>query len=189
MQQRPILYVSNITNLGDARYCAGMGVDLLGFDADPSSHDYVSPALYQEIMGWVSGPGRVIQIASPETALAGYDPEYLHVIRVTDAGDSELPFILEMTFQASPKDGHFRMSRNPSYLLLTDLPGNANHVRQTLQNFPKEIKVLVSVPENVKADDWYQETGAQGLYLKGSREISPGINDYGRLAEVLERFD
>ncbi|MBS1543869.1 MAG: hypothetical protein JST14_09565 [Bacteroidetes bacterium] len=189
MQQRPILYVSNITNLGDARYCAGMGVDLLGFVADPSSHDYVSPALYQEIMGWVSGPGRVIQIASSETALAGYDPEYLHVIRVTDAGQSELPFMLEMPFQASPKDGHFRMSRKPSYLLLTDLPGDATLVHQTLQNFPKEIRILISVPDGVEADDWYLKTGAHGLYLKGSREISPGINDYGRLAEVLEKFD
>jgi phosphoribosylanthranilate isomerase len=39
----------NITNLSDARYCAGMGVDWLGFPAD-----VVNPDTFKEITNWVT---------------------------------------------------------------------------------------------------------------------------------------
>src|SRR5882762_4050125 len=43
--------VGQVTNLSEARYCAGMGVDFLSF---PISS--VDPKTYQEITGWVAGP-------------------------------------------------------------------------------------------------------------------------------------
>jgi phosphoribosylanthranilate isomerase len=48
---------ANITNLSDARYCAGMGVEWIGF---PSQD--VSPAMFAEITGWLSGPQWVIEL-------------------------------------------------------------------------------------------------------------------------------
>src|SRR5215831_10500514 len=43
--------VGQVTNLSEARYCAGMGVDFLSF---PISS--IDPKTYQEITGWVVGP-------------------------------------------------------------------------------------------------------------------------------------
>ena len=67
MQPSPIVYVSRITNLSDARYCAGMGAELLGYVIDPSHPDYVSPENYQQMVGWISGPARVLEIVSSES--------------------------------------------------------------------------------------------------------------------------
>ena len=62
---------ANITNLSDARYCAGMGVDWIGF---PLSQ--VNPTVFSEITGWLSGPQWVVEfqthfaasLASAQTA-------------------------------------------------------------------------------------------------------------------------
>src|SRR5882672_2338725 len=51
--------VSNVTNLSEARYCAGMGVDFLSF---PISS--IDPKTYQEITGWVAGPKFGIEVSS-----------------------------------------------------------------------------------------------------------------------------
>ncbi len=55
----PKVKVSGITRLEDARLCAGMGADHLGFDQDPASPRYVAPAVAREIVGWVEGPAPV----------------------------------------------------------------------------------------------------------------------------------
>ena len=47
--------ISSVSNLSDARYCSGMGVDLLGFGLNPAKEDAVSPELFLEISNWVSG--------------------------------------------------------------------------------------------------------------------------------------
>ena len=58
--------VGNITNLSDARYCAGMGVDMLGFPV--SGTNGLSLEKFKEINGWVTGPELVLEIDSPENA-------------------------------------------------------------------------------------------------------------------------
>lgn len=59
--------VGNITNLSDARYCAGMGVDWLGFPIES-----VNPKTFAEITSWVTGPQFMIELK------AGTVPESLY---------------------------------------------------------------------------------------------------------------
>ncbi|MFM1835376.1 MAG: hypothetical protein RJA04_63, partial [Bacteroidota bacterium] len=47
---KTLVKVSAITNLSDARYCAGMGVDLLGFPLGKISIDQ-----FTEIRNWLAG--------------------------------------------------------------------------------------------------------------------------------------
>ena len=55
MALKTFVKISNVTNLSDARYCAGMGVDLIGFSIDPDSDFYVSPEKAVEIAEWLAG--------------------------------------------------------------------------------------------------------------------------------------
>ncbi len=48
--------VDGITTLEDARFCAAVGVDYLGFEQDVTSARYVMPAQAREIVDWVVGP-------------------------------------------------------------------------------------------------------------------------------------
>ena len=52
----PKLKVCGITELEDARYCAGAGVDYLGFVQHAESPRHVTPARAAEIIEWVHGP-------------------------------------------------------------------------------------------------------------------------------------
>lgn len=49
------IFIPSITNLNDARYCAAMGVDTLGFCFDSSHKNYVEMPLFDAIRGWLSG--------------------------------------------------------------------------------------------------------------------------------------
>ena len=59
--------ISAVTNLSDARYCAGMGVEWIGF-----SMDTVPAEKYGEIRGWLAGVQVVGETDAPdaETVLA-----------------------------------------------------------------------------------------------------------------------
>lgn len=54
MPLKTLVKVGKITNLSDARYCAGMNVDMLGFVTVESRENYLPVKDYQDIRGWVS---------------------------------------------------------------------------------------------------------------------------------------
>ena len=58
--------VGQITNLQVARYCAGMGVQMLGFTATPVHPSYISPETYLQIREWVTGPLMVLELFEGE---------------------------------------------------------------------------------------------------------------------------
>ena len=55
MALKTFVKISAVNNLSDARYCAGMGVDMLGFALEATNPDFIAPEKYTEIIGWLSG--------------------------------------------------------------------------------------------------------------------------------------
>lgn len=53
---KPKLKVSGITDLQDGRYCAAVGINLLGFPMDRHLEGHLTPEEVKEIAGWLSGP-------------------------------------------------------------------------------------------------------------------------------------
>jgi hypothetical protein len=56
---RPILQISGIRDLHDARYCAAVGIGLLGFNFSRHRERQISAAAVGEILSWVNGPEAV----------------------------------------------------------------------------------------------------------------------------------
>lgn len=195
MLQKPIVYVSRITNLSDARYCAGMGVDMLGYIVDPHHEDYVSPARYQEMIGWISGPERVLEITTSKLDLhqlaSEYLPDALHIpLTIINAYESlELPLILEIPFADWPtyrtKIQHFLPT--VSHILITGLPKDATlKPSDNANNHP----ILLALDLDLgPLAPLLQKTKAQGFSLRGSRELTPGLKDYEHLSRVLEELE
>ena len=48
--------ICGITQLEDARYCAGAGADYLGFIQHAASPRFVDPSVAKEIVSWIHGP-------------------------------------------------------------------------------------------------------------------------------------
>lgn len=51
-----LIAISSINDLQDARYCAAMNVDLIGFSLDQDAPNAISPQKVREIAAWLSGP-------------------------------------------------------------------------------------------------------------------------------------
>src|SRR6516162_4980549 len=67
--------VGSVTNLSEARYCAGMGVDFLSFPIAS-----IDPKTYREITGWVAGPKFGIEVAKSDLEkMSEYDADFIHV--------------------------------------------------------------------------------------------------------------
>ncbi len=188
MPSKPITYVKRVTNLSDARYCAGMGVDMLGYVIDPDHADYVSPKLYQEMSGWVAGPRRVIELVAPATDLPHlmeYSPELLHIhfTLIDSENIPVLPLILECDF-ASCESALRKVSvlgLRTEYLLITGLSGQA---------FSTDFHpMLIDLAGMASGMELLKQYHADGLALAGSHEQAPGLKDYDHLAQVLEDID
>ncbi len=59
MSLRTFVKIGSVNNLSDARYCAGMAVDLIGFNIDPETEGSVTPSFFREITEWIAGVGFV----------------------------------------------------------------------------------------------------------------------------------
>jgi phosphoribosylanthranilate isomerase len=194
MSQKPLIYVSRITNLSDARYCAGMGADMLGFSVDPSNPDYVNPIAYQEMVGWIVGPKRVIEItlSQPvelEKIIDQYKPELLHVT-YSDIKSyaSDLPAVLEISFKdwLAHGDKLHLHGINIEYVLLTEFPEGVTQEEIVKGPYP----VLLAIDKDT-SDVTYMldKTGGSGFALQGTREDAPGLKDYDHLSRILEELD
>ena len=66
----------NVTNLSDARYAAGMGVDYIGFSINPVSNNYVTAGDVETITNWLSGVSLIGDIGSSLPDDLNYKVDY-----------------------------------------------------------------------------------------------------------------
>src|SRR5690349_969235 len=107
MALKTLVKVGKISNLSDARYCAGMNVDLLGFRVVTGQDHYVSPELFKEIRGWFTGPAIVAEAYGIQknedlpAIIQQYLPDYIE-LAIPDLLKLHSPsstYILSTTFE------------------------------------------------------------------------------------------
>jgi phosphoribosylanthranilate isomerase len=118
--------VSEITNLSDARYCAGMGVELLGFCMDETSPEYVSPEKFEEIKSWVAG----VQLVG-ETQSADYQviKQFLEVYKIDFLQISEPKFIPEITNFGKP--------------IILNIDFDSAYLKENLEKYSKYVEIFL----------------------------------------------
>lgn len=181
MPLKTFVKVGSITSLSEARYCAGMGVDLLGFRVVPGENHYVAPATFQEIRGWVAGPQIVAEIygmtspAALEAVLTNYKPDYLEFgpAELQLLGEPPIPFILS---DVEPIN-ELALTCKPAFLL----------VKELIPNSPYRCLLEVQAYDQVQRVS--KVPGFSGIALKGSPEIRPGLQNYDEIADILEKLE
>ena len=193
MALKHFVKVGGVNNLSDARYCAGMEVNLLGFDFNPASNNYTSPEKFKEIAEWISGVqfvGEFHDLSSEQikNELDKYTVEYIEISNV-DALDD----IAEMHDNIILTVDIHRLATIPQGLPVQyiAIAGNEMELNDELKLQIREVtsqyKVLLGVgvtSENVESI--ISDTGSYGVDLQGGNEIRPGYKDYDELADVLE---
>lgn len=203
MALQTFVKLNNITNLTDARYGAGMYVNLLGFDLDSQSANYISPAQFGEITGWVSGVELVGEFAKESSqdmletlkkypaiswvessnlleldALIGSSYSLIYRIPL-----DELDYLKKETIQFIAESGiYLHVISDQSELTASQLA--------EIKALSATCKVLLGVgitEENVL--DLLDDTGIYGISLTGGEEIKPGLKDMNELADILEKLE
>lgn len=186
-----IVKVGNITNLSDARYCAGMGVDMLGFCVVENRPGYVSPAAFQEFRGWFAGPSIVAE------AYGIADANTMHGIMQNYLPDFIELSVDELPFMDIPSIALMVAIRNmPVYQFLEKLTAVHTQVAYVLaeENMPASyIEELagyypVLLRLNGPLNRQHLTLPIKGFALAGGTEEKPGLKSYDSLADVLEQL-
>lgn len=188
------VYVRSVTNLSDARYCAGMGVDLLGFCLDESQLDYVSAELVQGILGWTAGVKWVAEFGANiafnhiAAVVNELKPDFISVPFRTDVLDLNVPIIFKMDVSTDlkvyPPVGSYLLLENST---LAQSLYYSNFLTKELTEMYQLIIGAGVTPQNV--DEIFQVYKPYAIALKGGTEIAPGLKNFDHLAEILEAIE
>ncbi len=195
MSLKTLVKVSNITNLSDARYCAGMGVEMIGFVMDKFSADYTSPEKMKEIKSWVAGIQIVgeTQSADYEEVKAFVEAYEIDVLQISEAGllpqiaDLGKPIILKLEFESAYLEDYLERYSQFVEFFLVDGGDFSDFARYTLKEYSFNYPIVLDfgiTAENV--NELLEEMQIKGIALKGSNEIRPGYKDYDELSDILE---
>ena len=165
--------VGRVTNLSEARYCAGMGVDLLGF---PVGEDGLKPEQYRQLIEWVSGPEFVLEAHHSSSSDLKYITDNYpgHYIEINS---SQLDWVTNT-------DLNFILAVKPGEAV----PGNENIKFVEVLNWNGE-KIKSHSPLLLNTVDVEKALSLNaGIALVGSEEERPGIKDY-QLNDILESLE
>lgn len=194
--------ISGVNHLTDARYCAGMHVDMLGFCLEETSPRFLSPDLFRDITGWISGIDLVAEFSTSNTstiqeALKLY-PGITHV--ECEELESLLPLRgknLGLIYKTSidrlmHQQELFEKLKDQNITL--HFTSQYNILNIDYQNFILNASSYSSIylgfgikAENAKRLS--QMPGVKGLVLDAGDEIKPGLRDFEQLADILESLE
>lgn len=176
--------VNGISNLSDARYCAGMFVDFLCFELNSDHPDFIPVEKMVEIKNWVSGPkigGRIStwpeELTKEQWSDLGLDFMIIDDANLTNASKS---IVGELFFEVSDKKPDLDLADFEHVLLSNDtLIGTVEH--------PSLFVGGKTDLDNL--DQRVEDAGIKGLALKGNHEDKPGESKYEDLMDVLEALE
>lgn len=205
MALKTIVKVSHVTNLSDARYCAGMGVDMIGYNLDENHPKFIDLARMREISNWISGIHSVGEFSGDNIYNMNYLSEQLNldVIQLNHPVNPQLlsglkkPAIqkLNITAEDIPELNQlvkkYADGEKASFILLdSDSLHSVHGLEQKLSEVCSEYRILLGF--GVKKEDLdiiLNKIVPAGIELKGGEEIKPGLKDYEHLSEILELLE
>jgi phosphoribosylanthranilate isomerase len=194
MALKTLVKVGKISNLSDARYCAGMSVDMLGFSVINGRENYVSPELFKEMRGWFTGPSIVAEIYGIEKHedLAAIFQAYLPDLVEGSFSDIKklhsafASYILSTTYEeVKAHEDELGIYRTQiAYLIIPE-----STPMDQIETLSREYKLLLRIDSMNPEDSKLHNTHIKGIALQGSSEDKPGLKNYDALASVLEKLE
>jgi len=205
MALKTLTLVSKINNLSDARYCAGMGVDIISFVLTQGQEGYIAPAALNDIAGWVAG----VQIAgefydSPAEEInelaetCNLSQALLTATYLLDELTSiNIPVIQQLTIKKDTIEEEFIRYLQvykvhvDSFLIVSD---DFKTIDDTIIPFLKDItsQFRIILGFGLNKDNILsviEQVNPTGIALKGGQEIKPGLKSFDDLADVLELLE
>ena len=186
--------ISAVNNLSDARYVAGMGVDMMGFQVESHTSNHVTPQQFAAITGWVSGVTLVAELEKLSTGqldeiLQDYAVQAVQVNQPyeSDLSQLSLPLIIclkdmeERQVEQVLQDYHAKATH---FLLEYSKPLAPEQIHSMLE-WAREYPILLSAEFSPDQITTWIDQGLQGIALKGGQELKPGYREFDEMADML----
>lgn len=186
-----IVKVGNITNLSDARYCAGMGVHLMGFNTIDSRPGYVRAETFREFRGWFTGPSIVAEVYGLNAAevlqniMRNYLPDFaeLSVDELPLVDIPSLPLIIASGgIPVNQLLDHLAPRHNQVAYVVVDEAMPTDGIKHLAGYYPVLLRLAGPLTHQ------HLSLPVKGFALTGSSEERPGLKSYNTLADVLEQL-
>ena len=204
MSLKTFVKIGKIDNLSDARYCAGMMVDILGFNLEEGTEGYVSPENFSEISEWVAGVSFCGEFANAQPAevklaTTQYKIDYLEVQNVDlleELSDLNTKLILKIVLNST--DDLEKLSSQlelagglVEHVIITSLhPELSDAIVAKLATIDTDLSILRGFDINeVSANEAADSNVFSGIEVEGSPEDRPGFKDYGIVMDILEELE
>lgn len=203
MSLKTFVKIGKIDNLSDARYCAGMMADILGFNLEEGTEGYISPEKFKEITDWVAGVkfcGEFARAQAAEIKLATstYTLDFIEVQDIElleELSELKISLILKIVLNGpadlSKLDSLAYASEFVSYIVIQAPDASLSEsIHQALTSQKPTTPILCaygltksSVVQTAQEDLFF------GIELEGSPEDRPGFKDYGAVMDILEELE
>lgn len=205
MALKTFVKISGINNLSDARYCAGMTVNVLGFSFEPDNQNYMDPDKFTAITEWLSGVEFCAEFENataeeikeilqqyPDVAyLQIRNPDYLPALQLL-----QKPIILRLPANSLSDDESLaehmeKSSADVAFFLFEedDEESSKDNVDKAL-NLAEQYPILLGFGlSNHNVQTILEKSHLKGIALRGGNEIKPGYKDFDDLADILEAIE
>ena len=194
------VYLSNVNNLSDARYAAGIGVDLVGFRLNPNDGEALNPEQFKEIAEWISGVKIAGEFGDSSAAEVGqylknYELDYLMIADASQLhafAELSIPLILKIHIQNETKDQltatlNYCSGIIDYFVLESDHDRLDQGEKEIIKTYASQFPILLGYGVNsTNAKSIVDELNLKGISLKGQSEIRPGYKDFDEMADILE---
>ena len=191
--------VSGVTNLSDARYCAGMMVNYLGFNVNEQSDNFLSATDFIEISEWVSGVSFVAECENMNVeevleAVTNYGVTYVEsdsLDVIQELIKQELKCILNIKLNQYNLDHWVENIPTIPGLEMVKIscedPKLFSLIESSIQpdfdfNLCKAFQIELKHIKDLKGH-W------SCIEIKATSEEKPGFKDYGELMDILEELE
>jgi len=202
MALKTLVKVSGVTNLSDARYCAGMGVELIGFGLDENHPKFIELAKLREISVWISGIKVVGEFNGDNLDNVNYLSHEIpldfvqlnHLPHLEILNHIKNPIILKIDIEkdklAEIEETMKKYAGNIAFFLLESNTCSIPDIQNVLANWCKTYNIILSF--GITGESLpivLEKINPKGIGLHGGHEIKPGLKDFEHLADILELLE
>lgn len=203
MSLKTFVKIGKINNLSDARYCAGMMADILGFNLEEGTEGHVSTEKFKEITDWVAGVKFCGEFSSAHAAeikiaAVNYPIDYIEVQQADQLEElqglsQKLIFKLVIQSQSDIETTASSLAYAEGLAEYAIISCDDSNLFDALDNAIISSKANIPL---IKAFDIKESIDRldtnkifAGIALEGSPEDRPGFKDYGQVMDILELLE
>ncbi|MEQ9299664.1 MAG: hypothetical protein RIF33_13910 [Cyclobacteriaceae bacterium] len=202
MALKTFVMVSNISGLSDARYCAGMGVNVLGFDLD--GEKAIPLKQLSDITEWIAGVdlcGRFVESNADDVkeVLGEATLSYIQLDDADLAADlqyidqrRQLVYTVDSSNAIPDMEAFFKDNSDlvDSFVVECDQADLMEEAKGEVIRLSSQYSVILGFGfDATSVNDLIAGTSLKGIALKGSEETQPGFKDYGEIMDILEAIE